>query len=132
MIIDKSFQEKALRAIYARVLLYSFLTQSKVSSLQDIIDSISESNTNERILSNLELSLEMLKTIHNKANGYTLSVQNSKIGTKNSLLKRDSMSLEEKKTIIEKKLEGTPEGLMLKSISGLLYEKEQLFSSINL
>ena len=61
MIIDKSFQEKALRAIYARVLLYSFLTQSKVSSLQDIIDSISESNTNERILSNLELSLEMLK-----------------------------------------------------------------------
>lgn len=127
---DKKIKEKVLRAIYERILLYSFLTQSKLSSLKDLIDSISESETNQRILSNLELSCELLKVIQEKANSYTLCVLNSKIWTNNSILKDGSISSEEKKTIIETKFSGTTEGLMLQSTEGLLCEKTLLISSL--
>lgn len=128
---NKTLQDKALHAIYARILLYSFLTQSKVSSINEILETILEYESNKRILANLELSTNLLQAIQAKANNITLNVLNSKIWTNNSLLKDTSLSIQEKHAIIEKKFEGTIDCMMLHSINGLLYEKSFIMNNLS-
>lgn len=128
---NKALQDKALHAIYARILLYSFLTQSNVSSINEIIDTMLEYESNKRILANLELSSALLHAIQSKANSITLNVLNSKISANNSLLKDTFLSIQEKNLIVEKKFEGTIDGLMLHSSKGLLHEKNQIMNSLN-
>lgn len=70
---------------YSRILFYSFLTNSEVKSLHDIISSLNENTNNQRILSNLSLSLDILNLFLNNVNPFILSELDYKIQNINSL-----------------------------------------------
>lgn len=70
---------------YARILFFAFLTDSKVKSLQEIILEIENSNSNERILTNLNLSKEILELFQKHINPFVLSELDYKIQNINSL-----------------------------------------------
>lgn len=64
---DKQNEEKELikklKAYYARIFFYAFLTNSEVNNLNSLINSINETADNLRIARHLELETEMLKKI---------------------------------------------------------------------
>lgn len=70
---------------YARILFFAFLTDSKVKSLEEIIDEIEKSNDNQRIAKNLNLSLSILKLFQKHINPFVLSELDYKIHNINSL-----------------------------------------------
>ncbi|HLS11812.1 MAG TPA: Eco57I restriction-modification methylase domain-containing protein [Flavobacteriaceae bacterium] len=70
---------------YARILFFSFLTDDKVKSLQEIIDSLNFNEENKRIASNLDLEIEVLKLFQKHINPFVLSELDYKIYNINSL-----------------------------------------------
>lgn len=70
---------------YSRILFYSFLTDSEVRSLDDIIYSLKENSDNQHILSNLSLSLDTLNLFRNNVNPFILIDLDRKIFNINSL-----------------------------------------------
>lgn len=70
---------------YARILFFSFLTDDKVKSLQEINDSLDFNEENERIASNLNLEIEVLKLFQKHINPFVLSELDYKIYNINSL-----------------------------------------------
>ena len=54
---------KQLKAYYARIFFYAFLTNSEVNNLNSLINSINENDDNLRTAGHLELETEMLKKI---------------------------------------------------------------------
>lgn len=70
---------------YARILFFSFLTDSKVKSLQEIISCIKESQNNVRIASNLNLDSKILSLFEKHINPFVLSELDYKIHNINTL-----------------------------------------------
>lgn len=77
---------KRLAAYYARILFYAFLTDSKVKSLEDIINSLSENENNKRIALNLGLQRDILILILQKSNPFILRKLDYRIENTNDLV----------------------------------------------
>lgn len=93
---EKSFTKK-IQSFYTRILLYAFITQSRVISLSDVISSLNEEN-NSRISRNLGLNKEVLVEF-TKMNPFTLNQLDYKIQDLNDLSLADDLSPEEKADI---------------------------------
>lgn len=95
--------EKKLSAYYSKILFYAFLTNSKIMSLEQVIDSIAQDANNERIRRNLGLRINILKLIQSKCNPFVLSKLDFKIQNINSLMQDDSLApMERAKVAIRK------------------------------
>jgi hypothetical protein len=70
---------------YARILFFSFLTDSEVKSLQEIIEAINDDENNLRIASNLSLEISTLSLFQERINPFILSELDYKIHNINSL-----------------------------------------------
>ena len=70
---------------YARILFFSFITDSKVKSLQEIIACIKDDKSNFRISSNLNLDYKILSLLEKNINPFVLSELDYKIQNINSL-----------------------------------------------
>ncbi len=70
---------------YARILFFSFLTDSEVKSLQEIIKAIKNEENNLRIASNLNLEVNILSLFQEHINPFILSELDYKIYNINSL-----------------------------------------------
>ena len=70
---------------YARILFFAFLTDSRVKSLQEIINQIEENTSNLRIASNINLDKNILSLFQNHINPFILSELDYKIHNVNSL-----------------------------------------------
>ncbi len=70
---------------YARILFFSFLTDSRVKSLQEIIHHIKDNKDNLRIASNLNLETTILDLFQKHINPFILSELDYKIHNINSL-----------------------------------------------
>lgn len=77
---------------YARILFFSFLTDSKIKSLQEIIKTINEDKNNLRIASNLNLEIEILTLFQEHINPFILSELDYKISNINSLANDTTIS----------------------------------------
>ncbi|WP_347175547.1 Eco57I restriction-modification methylase domain-containing protein [Polaribacter uvawellassae] len=77
---------------YARILFFSFLTDSKVKSLQEIINTINEDENNLRIASNLNLEIDILSLFQEHINPFILSELDYKISNINSLANDNTIS----------------------------------------
>lgn len=85
--------DKKLAAYFSRVLFYSFLTDDKVTSLEEVINSIASGGTsNKRIAKNLGLKVPMLWLIQTKGNPFILSKLDYKIKSINDLMRDDALS----------------------------------------
>lgn len=95
--------EKKLSAYYSKILFYAFLTNSKIMSLEQVIDSIAQDANNDRIRRNLGLRVNILKLIQSKCNPFVLSKLDFKIQNINSLMQEDSLAPMERAKVAIKK-----------------------------
>ncbi len=77
---------------YARILFFAFLTDSRVKSLQEIINQIKSNSDNLRIISNLNLDKEILALFQKHLNPFILSELDYKIHNINSLANDTAIS----------------------------------------
>ena len=77
---------------YARILFFAFLTNSRVKSLQEVIDHIKDNPDNLRIVSNLNLDKEILSLFQKHINPFILSELDYKIQNINSLANDTAIS----------------------------------------
>ncbi len=95
--------EKKIATLYALVLFYAFLTDSNVKSLEDVIYSIKNDDTNRRIAKNVGLKFQILVKLRSKLNPFILSDLDYKIQNINTLLGDKSMSpIERAKVAVNK------------------------------
>ena len=76
--------EKKIRTYFARVLFYSFLTEDKIISLSQVINSIDNNENNRRIAKNLGLNNNILRLMNAKMDAFKLSQLDYKIQHINS------------------------------------------------
>lgn len=90
---DEKIDYKGKFAIYyARILFFSFLTDSEVKSLHGIIKAINNDENNLRIASNLNLEVNILSLFHEYINPFILSELDYKIYNINSLTNDTTIS----------------------------------------
>ena len=77
---------------YAKILFFSFLTNSKVKSLEEIIEVINDLEDNLRIASNLNLETPILSLFQQHINPFVLSELDYKIQHINSLANDNTIS----------------------------------------
>ncbi|MGL4862620.1 MAG: Eco57I restriction-modification methylase domain-containing protein [Cetobacterium sp.] len=87
--------ENKFRMFYSRILFYSFLSNNKLKSLDDILNSL-DNLDNIRIAKNLQLDKEILKIIRNNINLFILSQLDYKIQNINALAYDESLNPEER------------------------------------
>ena len=90
--------QKKIKSYYARILLYSFLTNDKVISLSDIIQTMDTDN-NRRIAYNIGLNKSVLALINEKIDKFVLSQLDYKIKDLNDLAKSDNMTADERTSV---------------------------------
>jgi hypothetical protein len=111
---------------YARILFFAFLTDSRVKSLQEIINHIKDNADNLRITSNLSLETTILDLLQKHINPFILSELDYKIHNINSLANDTAISPIERASNAMKKFSRlsdseivTPEFVTDKIINGL-------------
>ncbi|WP_076752695.1 Eco57I restriction-modification methylase domain-containing protein [Elizabethkingia anophelis] len=77
---------------YARILFFAFLIDSRVKSLQEIINEIEKNENNQRISNNLNLDKQILYLFQKHINPFILSELDYKIQNINSLANDTSIS----------------------------------------
>lgn len=77
---------------YARILFFSFLTDSRVKSLQELINEINVNSDNNRIAKNLNLDKSILELFQEHINPYILNELDYKIQNINSLANDTTIS----------------------------------------
>ncbi|QQM28510.1 Eco57I restriction-modification methylase domain-containing protein [Elizabethkingia sp. M8] len=77
---------------YARILFFAFLTDSRVKSLQEIINEIEKNEDNQKICNNLNLDKQILSLFQEHINPFILSELDYKIQNINSLANDTSIS----------------------------------------
>lgn len=82
---------KKLSTYYSLILFFAFLTNSKVSSLDDILKAIGSSVENKRIAKNVGLDKDVLLTIRTIINPYVLSELDYKVAHMNHMSHDDSI-----------------------------------------
>ena len=91
--VEKEIDYKGKFAMYyARILFFSFLTDSKVKSLQEIITKIKNNTENQRIATNLNLDKNILSLFEKHINPFVLSKLDYKIYNINTLANDTSVS----------------------------------------
>lgn len=90
--------QKKIRSYYARILLYAFLTNDKVISLFDIIQTIATAD-NKRIAHNIGLSKSVLILINDKINKFVLNQLDYKIKDLNDLSRASNMTVDERTSV---------------------------------
>jgi hypothetical protein len=123
---DKIDYKGKFAMYYARILFFSFLTDSKVKSLQEIIECIKNDKNNLRIASNLNLNKKILELFHNHINPFVLMELDYKIQNINDLatdtnlppIQRASNAMKRFSRLSESELV-TPEHIAVKMISCL-------------
>ena len=78
------------KTYYVRILFYSFLSDNKLNSLKNIIDTY-DNNNNPRILMNLELDINVLRLIYENIDPFILSQLDYKIQNINKLSNDESL-----------------------------------------
>ena len=111
---------------YARILFFAFLTDSRVKSLQEIINHIKDNTDNLRIVANLNLDAAILNLFQKHLNPFILSELDYKIHNINSLANDSAISPIERASNAMKKFSRlsdseivTPEFVTDKMIEGL-------------
>tara|TARA_R110002050_G_scaffold282940_1_gene431060 strand:- start:1675 stop:5628 length:3954 start_codon:yes stop_codon:yes gene_type:complete len=89
---DKVDYKGKFAMYYARILFFSFLTDSKVKSLEEIIEAINDVQDNLRIASNLNLETAILSLFQQHINPFVLSELDYKIQNINSLANDNTIS----------------------------------------
>lgn len=89
---DKVDYKGKFAMYYARILFFSFLTNSKVKSLEEIIEAINDVQDNLRIASNLSLDTLILSLFQQHINPFVLSELDYKIQNINSLANDTTIS----------------------------------------
>src|SRR5690606_33345566 len=89
---DKVDYKGKFAMYYARILFFSFLTDSKVKSLEEIIEAINDVQDNLRIASNLSLETVILSLFQQHINPFVLSELDYKIQNINSLANDTTIS----------------------------------------
>lgn len=125
---------------YARILFFAFLTDSRVKSLQEIINHISGNSDNLRIATNLNLDVVILDLFQKHINPFILSELDYKIHNINSLANDKAISPIERASNAMKKFSRlsdseivTPEFVTDKIINGLpakAFDKDTLLLDI--
>ena len=77
---------KQLATYYAQILFYAFLTDTPVSSLEDLIASIGQCANNKRIARNVGLQASILQIIQTESNPFVLRALDYKIANINTLV----------------------------------------------
>lgn len=77
---------KRIATLYTYILFFAYLTNDRVSSLQDIIDVIDNSEDNIRIARNLGIEKNLLKALQHIINGNVLCFLDRKIHNINDLI----------------------------------------------
>lgn len=95
---DKNNLTKQFRTYYARILFFAVLTRNSVSSLEDIINVISDED-NERIAHHLELDKNILILLNKTIDIFVLRQLDYKIQNINNLSNDDSITEIERATI---------------------------------
>lgn len=95
---EEKLKEK-LASYYIRILFYAFLTHDKVSTLKQLVKSISSSDDNKRIANNVGLNLNILQLIFDNAEPFKLSHLDGKIENVNSQARDTSIPPTERATI---------------------------------
>ncbi len=83
--------DKKIATLYSLILFYSFLTDSYVSSLKDVICSIKDDDINKRIAKNVGLKFNILVLMRQRLNPFILSDLDYKIQNINTLLRDNSL-----------------------------------------
>ncbi|TDS64400.1 Eco57I restriction-modification methylase domain-containing protein [Myroides indicus] len=111
---------------YARILFFAFLADSRVKSLQEIINEIEKNADNQRISNNLNLDKQILSLFQQYTNPFVLSELDYKIQNINSLANDTSISPIERASNAMKKFSRlsdseivTPETVTKKMVSAL-------------
>lgn len=123
---DKVDYKGKFAMYYARILFFSFLTDSKVTSLEEIIQAIVNAEENLRIATNLNLEIEILSLFQEHINPFTLSELDYKIQNINSLandtdippIERASNAMKKFSRLSDSEIV-TPESVTTKTIESL-------------
>ena len=83
--------KKKLATYYAQILFYAFLTDSKVTSLTDIITDINKNENNRRICKNVGLNKNILELTQKYSNHFVLSQLDYKIHNINTLISDEKL-----------------------------------------
>lgn len=117
---------KQLATFYAQILFYAFLTDTPVSSLEDLIASIGQCADNKRIARNVGLQASILQIIQTESNPFVLRALDYKIANINTLMSDTSLTPSERVAVAMKKFGRlssseivTPQAVALEMIDAL-------------
>ncbi len=117
---------KQLATYYAQILFYAFLTDTPVSSLEDLIASIGQCANNKRIARNVGLQASILQIIQTESNPFVLRALDYKIANINTLMSDTSLTPSERVAVAMKKFGRlssseivTPQAVALEMIDAL-------------
>lgn len=117
---------KQLATYYAQILFYAFLTETSVSSLEDLIASISQGADNKRIARNVGLQASILRIIQTVSNPFVLRALDYKIANINTLMSDATLTPSERVAVAMKKFGRlssseivTPQAVALEMIDAL-------------
>lgn len=117
---------KQLATYYAQILFYTFLTDTPVSSLEELIASISQGADNKRIARNVGLQASILQIIQTESNPFVLQALDYKIANINTLMSDTSLTPSERVAVAMKKFGRlssseivTPQAVALEMIDAL-------------
>lgn len=117
---------KQLATYYAQILFYAFLTDTPVSSLEDLIASIGQCADNKRIARNVGLQASILQIIQTESNPFVLRALDYKIANINTLMSDTSLTPSERVAVAMKKFGRlssseivTPQAVALEMIDAL-------------
>lgn len=117
---------KQLATYYAQILFYVFLTDTPVSSLEDLIASIGQCADNKRIARNVGLQASILQIIQTESNPFVLRALDYKIANINTLMSDTSLTPSERVAVAMKKFGRlssseivTPQAVALEMIDAL-------------
>lgn len=117
---------KQLATYYAQILFYAFLTDTLVSSLEELIASISQGADNKRIARNVGLQASILQIIQTESNPFVLRALDYKIANINTLMSDTSLTPSERVAVAMKKFGRlssseivTPQAVALEMIDAL-------------
>lgn len=123
------------KTYYVRILFYSFLSDSELHSLKNIIDTCKDIN-NQRILKNLELDINILKLIYENIDPFVLSQLDYKIQNINKLSNDESLDKIERALVAINKFDKlsdseivTPQNICNNMIEQI--DKEDLINIVN-
>ncbi|WP_293964900.1 Eco57I restriction-modification methylase domain-containing protein, partial [uncultured Porphyromonas sp.] len=117
---------KQLATYYAQILFYAFLTETPVSSLEELIASISQCADNKRIARNVGLQASILQIIQTESNPFVLRALDYKIANISTLMSDTSLTPSERVAVAMKKFGRlssseivTPQAVALEMIDAL-------------